>query len=117
MRVALPGTDAAARCVEEDAVEFRLGWELVATIPCRRAAVENFGPGGALLELGQTTRRAIAGPEHALVLHEVGEVHGLAAFAGAGVPPSLAGLGCARVADELRSEVLDLELAALEFRG
>jgi hypothetical protein len=45
------------------------------------------------------------------------EVERLAAFAGAGVPPRLAGLRGGGEADELRGEVLDLEFAGFELLG
>src|ERR1019366_8682445 len=50
VRVALPGADAAARGIEEDAVELLLRRELGAAIPEIRAVVEKFRARGAALK-------------------------------------------------------------------
>ena len=60
---------------------------------CSCAKIENLGPGGALLEFGEAAQRTIARPEQAFVLHQIGEMHRLAAFAGTGIPPRFAGFG------------------------
>src|SRR4051812_35899723 len=101
MRITLPRAHTAARCIDEDAVEFRLGWRLGRTIPWCDAIIENLGAGGTAFERIETAGMAIAGPNGAFAGHQVGEVQGLAALAGAGVPPRLAGFGRTGVADEL----------------
>ncbi len=115
--IALPGADAAARSVDEDAVEFGFGGEARAAVPGGGAEIEDVGAGGAALEGFQAARVAVGGPDEALVLHEVGEMQGFSAFAGAGVPPSLFGRGRGGDADELRGEVLDFEGAGVEGGG
>ena len=107
--IALPGADAAAGGVDQDAVEFRFGRKEGAAIPVDRAVVEDLGPTGPLSQRGQAAGGPVAGPDHALVFHLVGQMQGLAAFTGAGVPPGFAGLGPAGEADQLRREVLDFE--------
>ena len=117
LRVALPGADTAAWGVDEDAVEFRLGWEPRGAVPDHRAVVEQLCPGSAALEGLEAAGVAVAGPDDALVLHQIREVHRLAALAGAGVPPRLAGLRGAGDADHLRGKVLDFKLPGLELVG
>src|SRR5690606_14029297 len=114
--VALPGADAGAGGVDEDAVELGLGGEHGAAVPDDGAVVENLGAGGAFAQVGEAAGVAVAGPDEAAVVHEIGEVEGFAALTGAGVPPGFAGLGRAGVADELRAEVLDFEEALFELR-
>jgi hypothetical protein len=115
--VALPGADAAAGGVEEDAVEFGLGGEAGGAVPEGGAVVEKFGAGGAAFEGVDALFVAVGGPDDAFVHHEIGEVEGFAAFTGAGVPPRFAGLGGGGDADELGGEILDLEFAGLKLFG
>lgn len=115
--MALPGAHAAARSVEEDTVEFRFRWQHGAAAPLDGAGVVGLGAGGPFAQVGEATGGAVAGPDDAFAAHEVGEVKGLAALAGAGIPPSFAGHGGAGVADELGGEVLDLEEAVVKFVG
>src|SRR5688572_12702951 len=117
MGIALPGADAAAWRVDEDAVEFRLGRELRGSVPRGGAVIEKLRAGGAAFQHLQAAFAAIGGPDHALVRHEVGEMKQFSALAGAGVPPRLTRLRRASVADELRSEILDLEGATVKRGG
>ena len=115
--IALPGADAAAGSVDEDAVEFGFGGETRAAVPRGGAEVENVSAGGAAFERFEAARVSIGRPDETLVLHEVGEVKGFAALAGTGVPPRLLRRGRGGDAHELRGEVLDFEGAGVEGGG
>ena len=115
--VAGPGAEAGAGGVDEDAVELRLGGQVVGRLPGGETVVVELGAAEAALEILETALGAVAAPERALVGHLVGEVERLAAFAGADVPPGLAGLRGAEGADDLRGEILDLERAGVEGLG
>ena len=115
--IAVPGADAAARGVEEDAVEFGFGGERGAAIPYAGSIIEEAGAPGAALKLFEAPFSTVAGPDEAFVVHEVAEVESFAAFARAGVPPGLAGNGLADKADGLGVDVLEFESAGVEFFG
>src|SRR5664280_1530536 len=117
MRMALPGADSAAGCIDEDAIETRFGRRLRAAIPRHGAVIKHLGAGGAFLQDLEPADRPVAGPDEPLVLHEIGQMQRLAAFAGEGVPPRFAGRRRTRMANHLRSQVLDFELAPLEWLG
>lgn len=86
-------------------------------IPETPADVKSAGSSGAAAEMGQAPGSAIAGPNHPAILHKIGQVHCLAAFAGAGVPPGFTRLGCGDFGDQLGGQVLNLETTFLEGRG
>src|SRR5258708_6673434 len=115
VRIALPGADTGARRIDQDAVELGLGRELDATLPRRGAQIEDLSAGRALLELGEPAVRTVGRPDQSFVPHQVGEMHGLAALAGARVPPRLASLRGGAETHGLRSDVLDFAFTPLEF--
>lgn len=117
VRVALPGTDAAARGVKEDAVEFGFGRKSSGPIPERGAVIEKFRAGRPAFERVEPLVVAIRGPDEALVHHQVGEMKRLAAFAGAGVPPGFPRQRSGSAADELRTKVLNFEFTGFELFG
>jgi len=101
VRMPLPGADPGAGCIDEHAVETRFGRRSWTAIPGDGAVIEHLGAGGAFLENLDPAHRPVAGPDEPLVLHEVGEVQRLAAFAGAGIPPRFAGRRVAGMTDQL----------------
>src|SRR5664279_4507874 len=115
MWMALPGADAAARRINEDAIETRPGRHRRTATPRHGSVIEHLGAGGAFLQDVDPAHRTVAGPDQPLILHEVGQMQRFAAFARAGIPPGFAGRWRAGMADQLRSQVLDFELAPLEW--
>ncbi len=71
---------------------------------------------GSFLKSLQALFRSVGHPDQTLIVHHIGEMQGLAAFTGAGIPPRLSSGGEGGEADELRREVLDLEFAFVEVR-
>ena len=114
MRVTLPGADAAARGIHEDAVESGFGWELWAAVPEGGSVIKNAGTGGAMFEFLEAPGGRIAGPNQAFVFHQIRQVQQFAALAGTGIPPRLTGNGRANEAHSLGTEVLQFELAGVK---
>src|SRR5262245_30847840 len=101
MGIALPGADAAARRVDENAVEASLRRQLRGAIPDGGAKIEDRRACRASFEDLEPPHVAIGGPDHPFVRHQIGEMQQLAALAGAGIPPRLARMWRARVAHKL----------------
>src|SRR6266581_2724274 len=76
MRVALPGSDAAAWSVQEDAVEFGFDRQFRAAVPKASAIIEEAGAGGPTFESLQTPLGTVAGPDQAFVVHEIAKMKG-----------------------------------------
>ena len=113
--VALPRADATAGGIDEDTVELSLGGKFIGAVPQGDAIVENLGASGAAFQGLESAHIAIAGPNDALIGHEIGEVEGFPALARAGVPPRFSRSRRGGVANELGGEILDFKLAGFKL--
>ena len=117
LRIPAPGSGAAARRVDEDAVELRFSGQMVFVSPGCKAVIEQFRPASAPFEIRQAPFSGVTCPDGAFVLHEIAEMKCFATFAGANIPPGLARNRSADMADCLRTEILKFKLAFVKERG
>src|SRR5687767_4078171 len=108
--ISAPRSSAAAGCVHENAIEFRLGGQMVFVSPWSQAIVKQLRAASPPLEVRETPLGGVTRPHGAFVLHQIAEVKRFATFACANVPPGLTRSGSADMPDCLGTEILKFEL-------